>query len=359
MAKHTLEKWNHIVDGKIEWVSRKYFPNGHPYEGDKDNEIHIVKLKKYIPNMKYTKKSKKLFYTEFENNISCWTYIRHCGGGGVKKEEYKEKRFSIPGSIDGNIWKRKFKNYENTLLINVYYFLKKEDKEIKVDNNNFVFLIMNPIEIINTLVIKNSNEGSKWIKLSKILEGLESNKLYVTNPKKSVFVVKPENIKKFINKKFIKKFKQFNQIEEKSNNQKQYNYINSFFRDNLLDKRGLKCQWKNCDVKVSELIIASHIKAQRFIKNDTKLSDKDKIKQLIDENNGFLLCKRHDAMFDKHLFTFSKEGKVDLINNKIKKIIKPFCSLEDESDQVIKINKKMHYYLKHHRKECLNKSKEL
>ncbi len=353
MTKHKLKEWNHIVDGEVQKI---FVP--HPLEGKQKNEEYIKNFVKLIPQTKYQKISKNLFNLNLSNNVSYDVYIEHCDGGGREIH----KKVSIPSSKE---FKNKIKNFKSVLLINVYYFLKKEEN-IKLDKE-YVFLIIDPLNIVKSKVMKTNSPSSRWVTLNDILRCYKEKGInnFVMNKENNVFLIHPQNIQKFLNTKFfIDRYKEMAKYYFYSNHTKisekeKYKNIGKIFREQLAIKRGLVCEWKNCNVKVSELIIASHIKAQRFIKKDLELTEEEKFEQLIDENNGFLFCKRHDAMFDKHLFTFSANGKVDLINQKIESVIESFCSLKDKNEQVVKINEKMFYYLYHHRKECLNKSKEI
>lgn len=54
------------------------------------------------------------------------------------------------------------------------------------------------------------------------------------------------------------------------------------------------------------MLTASHIK-EYFLSKEN---------EHIDINNGLLLCANHDKLFDKHLISFDKEGKI-IISDKI------------------------------------------
>lgn len=69
-----------------------------------------------------------------------------------------------------------------------------------------------------------------------------------------------------------------------------------YFRELLMNKYGCKCAL--CDITTKQLLVGSHIKAWSDCNNAEKL----------DENNGLLLCAHHDALFDKHLISFTDTG---------------------------------------------------
>lgn len=72
------------------------------------------------------------------------------------------------------------------------------------------------------------------------------------------------------------------------------------FRDMLIEKHGCKCAI--CNLGIKELLIASHIKEFAECQNG----------EHIDVSNGLLLCANHDKLFDKHLITFDKLGKIQI-----------------------------------------------
>lgn len=69
-----------------------------------------------------------------------------------------------------------------------------------------------------------------------------------------------------------------------------------YFRELLLNKYGCKCAL--CGITTEQMLVGSHIKAWSDCNNAEKL----------DENNGLLLCVHHDALFDKHLISFTDTG---------------------------------------------------
>ena len=84
-----------------------------------------------------------------------------------------------------------------------------------------------------------------------------------------------------------------------------------------------KCEILNCNIDIKETLIASHIKAVNEIINDTKIKDKEKIDQIFDENNGFIFCKNHDSLFDKHLISFTNDGRLivkKVLEDKVKQL---------------------------------------
>lgn len=69
------------------------------------------------------------------------------------------------------------------------------------------------------------------------------------------------------------------------------------FRKSLLFKNQ-NCQI--CNLHITELLVASHIKPWRICEGDEK----------IDVDNGLLLCPNHDLLFDKGYITFDSSGMI-------------------------------------------------
>lgn len=99
-----------------------------------------------------------------------------------------------------------------------------------------------------------------------------------------------------------------------------------------------------CGMKNSRLLRASHIKAW----------GKSAPQEKVDENNGLLLCANHDALFDKHLISFSDSGEI-ILSNHLDEEDKELLGIN--STTRISVNKEMIKYLEHHRKEFNEKNK--
>lgn len=94
-----------------------------------------------------------------------------------------------------------------------------------------------------------------------------------------------------------------------------------------------------CGIKTPELLIASHIKPW---------ADSDKTEK-VDTENILLLCAMHDALFDKGLISFDKNGKI-LISNKLSEEEQALLNIHDETKIDITSNRKIKY-LDFHKKE--------
>lgn len=88
-----------------------------------------------------------------------------------------------------------------------------------------------------------------------------------------------------------------------------------YFKKKLLNKYSSQCVVCGLDSKL--LLVGSHIKPWAEATSAERL----------DENNGLLLCVMHDALFDRHLISFDKDGNI-LISK----------SLTQEQQKILQIN---------------------
>ncbi|AVN61350.1 hypothetical protein CG005_01605 [Mesoplasma florum] len=110
------------------------------------------------------------------------------------------------------------------------------------------------------------------------------------------------------------------------------------WKKNLIKKNGEKCSINNCNFKIKELLIASHIKPySKCVKKET-----------YDVNNGLILCPEHDALFDKKYISFSDSGELIINMKKLK--VEDFIKNESKLNNNI-INNELISYLRYHRKE--------
>lgn len=98
-----------------------------------------------------------------------------------------------------------------------------------------------------------------------------------------------------------------------------------------------KCSVSNC--KMTDLLIASHIKPWRESSNEEKL----------DPYNGLLLLPNYDKLFDKHLISFDDDGKI-IISPQIKKGEYKVLGISSK-DKLFKVFEQNKPYLKTHRKK--------
>lgn len=94
--------------------------------------------------------------------------------------------------------------------------------------------------------------------------------------------------------------------------------LQSFYKDVLFNEFNHRCPI--CGNKISFMLIASHIKPFR---------DCAHIYEAIDHNNGLLLCKNHDYLFDQGYFSFDDHGKM-LISSLIEEKDYPIYQLDNQ-----------------------------
>lgn len=108
-----------------------------------------------------------------------------------------------------------------------------------------------------------------------------------------------------------------------------------YYRQELIRKFNGECAVTKSDVE--EILIASHIVPW------SKSSDDERL----DVDNGILLSPLYDALFDKHLISFTDEGEMLVSNN----IEAQTNYLNIEKALKIKVTYGMKKYLKRHRDE--------
>lgn len=96
-----------------------------------------------------------------------------------------------------------------------------------------------------------------------------------------------------------------------------------------------------CGMKNEELLIASHIKP--YSESDNK--------ECIDFENGLLLCRNHDGVFDRGLITFTDEGQILISSNLNEEDIEKLDILEGQ----IELSKKQKEYMQWHRENKFKK----
>lgn len=84
-------------------------------------------------------------------------------------------------------------------------------------------------------------------------------------------------------------------------------YLQIFFKDTLMYEFSHSCAICGCDVE--DNLIASHIRPFR---------DCAHLIEPLDQNNGLLLCRNHDYLFDQGFISFEQDGSL-LISDYIKK----------------------------------------
>lgn len=75
--------------------------------------------------------------------------------------------------------------------------------------------------------------------------------------------------------------------------------LQNFFKDTLLNE--FKHQCCICHINIVQLLIASHIKPFR---------DCSYLIEAMDNNNGLLLCRNHDYLFDQGYISFDADGQI-------------------------------------------------
>lgn len=352
-------KYKHIVLGNITELE---IP--HPLDNKKDKTICI----KYLLNdlnlsmdsFEDISKNKKNLFRIYFNNLYYNIFIEFPDGGGRDISQNKtSKKISIP--FPQPAFKKIINNYERVLVINIYVPL---DGNKKPDFQKRTYLIVDPkIIYLSKVIEKGTNSpSSRWVTLEDIIDVM-NNKIYKENNKKNVYIVYWEKLKWFFNNilktEYItminSELDKINISDLSNENNKKYKKYRRLFREMLISKRGIECEINNCNIRILELMIASHIKPVNAIINDGSLDNLQKITEISDWNNGFLLCPNHDSLFDKFLITFDSEGFLK-VSKKIENQI-PYLNLINHEKNINIKSKKVVKYLEFHNNEFKSKEK--
>ena len=303
---------------------------------------------------------KKNLFRIYYNDIYYNIFVEVPDAGGANRRltaSQTGQKVCIPFKILA--FQRIIKNYERVLVIDIYYPLKQEENstQFTLDEENRVYLIVDPNFIYKSKSISKGtfNHSSRWVNLEQILEVVENGKLYTLNKEKNVYLVHWKKLKEFFDNVIADKY--INMLKEQFAEEisqdieqletRQVSKHRSLFREILIDKRGIKCEITNCPISLLEALIASHIRPVENILHDKELTKEEKLKHIGSDNNGFLFCRNHDALFDKKLLTFTNEGKI-ISCDYLKNFISSFNLNCEEVVLEIK-DKEIINYLQYHR----------
>lgn len=339
----------HIIESQVQ---KDFRP--HPFDGIKTKLIFAKYLSQDlelpISEIDDISNKKENLFRIYYKNLYYNIFIEHPDGGG--RDIYHKntgKKVAIPFHIKA--FKKIINDFERVLVINIYFPLCKN---FQLDYENRVYLIVNPKEIYESQVVKNDkkNPSSRWVNLEQIIKVIK-NENYSLNKRQNVYVVHWKKIQWFFDNYLKNEYKRMiykisnNFIEKNINKDSFVGKYRKIFRERLIDSRGIKCEIINCQINIVELLIASHIKPVKLIKDDKKLKEQQKKEQIQDPFNGFLLCPNHDAVFDKFLISFDKEGKL-LFAKILENNAKDFNLKTDQV--VIKLSTENLQYLDFHNK---------
>lgn len=107
-----------------------------------------------------------------------------------------------------------------------------------------------------------------------------------------------------------------------------------WYRRELLRKFNFRCAVTDCDIE--EILIASHIVPWAQSTDEERL----------DVENGIILCPAYDALFDRHLISFSDNGEILLSRS----LTEEQCSrIAVDTGLIISVSEGMKPYLERHR----------
>ena len=121
--------------------------------------------------------------------------------------------------------------------------------------------------------------------------------------------------------------------------------LQTFYKDTLFHEFNHQCPI--CKLHIPHMLIASHIKPFR---------DCAHIYEPIDHNNGLLLCRNHDYLFDQGYFSFDENGYL-LMSDELKKH-KPFSAVHITKNYMLPkryLSNERKAFLAYHRQHILKK----
>lgn len=349
---HSLGEYKHIVDGEIKMINVP-----HPLEGYYDKQIFIKRFVSHFDGMTYDDISdgnNKLFKVNY-NDCSYNIYIEAFDGGGRDRGD-GSKKISITASQS---FKKLIELGEPVLIVNEYVPLKTLENGSYELEDISLYGIIKPAEIYSSKVIRENtgNPSSRWVGLDVMLDAL-TNRRIVVNNMNNVYVIPSNLISQYFDLRILDE--QYEEMvkyifEVEDNNSLSEEKIGKIFRERLIAKRGLECEFCNCKVNISDQLVASHINARSNIRNDESLTDEEKFELMADSYNGFLLCRTHDALFDKKHITLTNKGEL-IVAPEFRSLEKEYNIEGFEGKKIIEVSENSIKYLEVHRKDFCKKN---
>ncbi len=375
------KKYQTIINNKLVYAD----DNDHPDKSKKDKNWIV---NEFINDFN----GNAIFIREFENkdkkNLGqlneveifgkkYFVFFNLFGRGGKDKDKIKKFKIAIPFNNEQFRNKIIEKNVNNVYVVNLFRPLLKNGE---VDENKRIWFIINPFEIFDCSGYKNIEKNKKHVPSSRWFEVNDAWKIINENKEVKVHKNSNGNVFALSNKSIANLWKnpEIHGAFFLKNNIK--NYAMSYFNNNSKKGReyNLSCLRKkfrelllcqeiqnnqtDSKVKHKSLLIASHIHSVENIESSNKNVD-DKIKEIVDVNNGLLIPVGMDKLFDKYLITFDDEWNI-LISSEIEtselEEITSIKILENNNEDKSWIkgkSKESLLYLKKHRTEAFNKRK--
>ena len=267
--------------------------------------------------------------------------------------KYRNSYFqSVPTAIGIALNESQYKNFDFC-----FYFMPNYEGNIFTDYHKFFYRIMFTIDVnfINYDSVSNSNDLVEFNSLTDIIN--ERNRLRERNSgNNSTYIEEDDDVYNIYGKTFgansketvllsmaliriskkpirlyqiidndsdklstndINAMKNF-AIKEKLNEieilDDSYEFDEIFKNDNLRSPRftyNLLCKTNGekkcaiCDCHIEKIIQGAHIYPVHTIKNDSTLTQEEKMEYATDGDNGIWLCENHHKLFDSNIITFN------------------------------------------------------
>lgn len=339
-----------ITDGDIQTTTLP-----HPDEGKYDKtwiaELFVSEFDNaFIISVDNTKN--EIFKISIENTVYNFYFDTTDTGG---KEN--SRKISIPYSAKP--FREVIQNGENVYVVNLYRQLNSDWEAI---NENKIWLLVDPLQIYSSKVLEREtwNDSSRWMKTKDILSCMRSGRI-TTNSKKNVYASGKDSLLELLSdSKLRSKYYLMNELSEsakmyieKDDSVEDYSRIRNEFRKLLLNEN--ENNQINSKVINPSLLVASHIWGVSLIKNDSTLSNQEKVEKIGDPNNGLLIPVGLDKLFDKYLITFNDNWEIICSKEVTKEEIEEITGRKIEGRWIRGKGKESLKYLEIHRKVAFSK----
>lgn len=330
-----MKKYTHIVNGKIKKINKP-----HPLENTYDKSIFIKRLVNNLGHSTELLKCdlKNLCYI-INSNFESYVYVEHMDGGGIDVR----KKISIPSinpyARNYSIQSQMFSIVDGDLpilIINEYVPLVMDKNNNISLADTSVYTIIEPEDFYKSKSVQArcGNASSRWVSIEDLYQCYKSN-VIMMNHADNVHVVPSSKIFTFLNR--LLKGEKTERVE--FHNPKQPRYTkkiqyhpknnNDILDEEVLNEEAAQTEFRNALIKRSkgrcefcgctyplDSMIASHTYPRELIRNDACLDFKQKYNMIADPNNGFLLCRNCDGLYDNYYLTFDKYWRLfcDAIN---------------------------------------------
>ena len=206
-----------------------------------------------------------------------------------------------------------------------------------------MWAIIDPLEIYNSkpFLSKTWNDSSRWVCTSRIKTQIDLPNEYIGNDK-NVYLASPKTLKETLSSNSIKsKYYLMSSVKMSAeriivtkSDKNEYKRLRQNFRKMLLNSGGNNLIGSS--IKNESLLIASHIERVEDIIKSEIYTEEEKKNRISDPDNGLLIPKGLDALFDKYLITFNDNWEIIISKNVTSEEVLESCNLSSLEGPLIK-----------------------